>query len=1036
MRKIKDISKIWDAWDLSEGKFIGQYKPHGRVTVEPDWQLNLTDETIGNSNRGPFRWYQRCDNSQIEVEIPNILSIDLDRSIDSDASSCTIRLANQKMYDFDLSTPDSSRELDTQLGRPGYFWFERGKTEDAQARWGQITNEWEDILVPNALIRTYQGYGGQDLSLEDAVDQGYLTLSGVWLVDNLTAGTDGFLSLKCRDMAKLLIDQQLFTPLIPSKLYPLKYCRWEYENVPAGFSTRPPVTTNVTQKGLVPLTYNWSSADAWYGLNASIHGHRGTDSLDGNPETFALSVGNSHPSRGFCTDFFEYNAGENEVNQVFIHPWGGNYITYISIMEGGAWQTADGQLIPHDPTGLSVDSGAKIPYVMVLGIPWEQGTWITLPRTYRAQKIRISFKGHTQSEWGPWKYRCGIREVLAQIDQTTTKTEPAYHAGVPWCFGMGHMPLDGYIVIDDAGYDYAFGDARKRTKNSSNGYSSWAEGVDTTPDGLGYYVLERNGRVHTYGTAVHLGDISDTGIADAVDIAVKPDLSGYWIIRKNGSLFPFGSALDGGDISPTSAVYDMFDASVDENWAKLVTARSIASTSTGDGYWVVNGAGEVFAFGDAVHLGETDRNNLDGPLDFCHGFTKNTDDSGYWLIHASGRVFAFGDAQHFGDLNPIGGGAKEPWGGDNSQLLSVFQKLSWDIVSTSSDQGYWILQGNGMITPFGDAVNFGGPLAGGQLRSNGNYKDYSDIIKELLLWSGWFCYEADPPGSQPPTVYGNIEETGAYADSCIGADVFDKRPPIDAITTIKEIVGYLFWVDDEGAARFQSPNWWRAGNFFDDGSYTQFIPEIDESNQLTSYSINYNDTALRSEIIISNRAPDAQNSDVTTTRYIPETASQLRGIVKPAMWANDVFNNKDEQQIMAELIAVHIWFSQRIGQVSCYANPCIQPDDQIRIYERNTSESYIHYVRGVQTKMDLVTGEYTMTLDTHWLGDQIDWVITADSVAYPRRQITISEELQNFLSKVKSGSTDGLEFGRIIEHTSKTSEEVIPDEEPGGVGPE
>ncbi len=98
-------------------------------------------------------------------------------------------------------------------------------------------------------------------------------------------------------------------------------------------------------------------------------------------------------------------------------------------------------------------------------------------------------------------------------------------------------------------------------------------------------------------------------------------------------------------------------------------------------------------------------------------------------------------------------------------------------------------------------------------------------------------------------------------------------------------------------------------------------------------------------------------------------------MVKPAMWVNGLFVDADRRQIMAELIAMHIWFSKRQGQTTCVANPNIQINDQVRLFERQSAETYIHYVRGVSTNHDLDTGVYTMTLTTHWLGDHDDWSI-------------------------------------------------------------
>lgn len=75
-----------------------------------------------------------------------------------------------------------------------------------------------------------------------------------------------------------------------------------------------------------------------------------------------------------------------------------------------------------------------------------------------------------------------------------------------------------------------------------------------------------------------------------------------------------------------------------------------------------------------------------------------------------------------------------------------------------------------------------------------------------------------------------------------------------------------------------------------------------------------------------------------------------------------------------------------------------------------------------------------MTLETNWLGTGDKWVITADNVDYPREQIQITDTLANFLKKNKSASTEGVEYGRIIEATSKTGDAYVEDSEPGGAG--
>jgi hypothetical protein len=80
----------------------------------------------------------------------------------------------------------------------------------------------------------------------------------------------------------------------------------------------------------------------------------------------------------------------------------------------------------------------------------------------------------------------------------------------------------------------------------------------------------------------------------------------------------------------------------------------IASTSTGNGYWIVKPDGAVYAFGDAVFLGGANDPDGAGPGGTAvppgHEIVgiagRGTD--GYWLTADDGAVYAFGSAHYFG----------------------------------------------------------------------------------------------------------------------------------------------------------------------------------------------------------------------------------------------------------------------------------------------------------------------------------------------------------------------------------------------------
>lgn len=996
MRENQYIAGLW----ANGGPFVGdEGKPHTRVTVQLPWtgdpavKVGDEDHVIHPSwdaglmkARGtPIRWYQKEDNSQEEVELPNIKSVSIDRSIDSDAATCDIVMYNQWMFNNGAVTDGLEDQGNRAL--TGYFTFSRGQSSEAQARWGHEANDWEDVLVPNAILRTYQGYGGHSKTLVEAVTDENIMLTGVWLIDEVRINTDGTLSIRCRDMAKLLVDQQLYPPLVPSYKYPLTYYRYVYENftVKAASKTVSSSTTVNVTAGDKRCVFVDSEVDRWYPQSGPgsdldtggflLHGHKGAHSIDGNTGTYYLGVGNAGPNRDFSVMWIEFSCGEF-INSVYMHPWAGHYEMYISIKENGVWQGSSS--VPYDESELYgnqpyvVDTGADIPYVKKYGVPWEKGQTYTLPRYYKADRVRISFRNLQYSGLGPWMYRGGIREVRLRASSSTTITTTGAAQTYPPIFWAGasirnpsNLNQVGYITVSRFNQVDAFGDCRVYpTSGGSNAPTSadvyW---ISLTTDATGYWIMHSDGAVHAHGSAVYYGSPKDLGIGTSGGQAkiggywqcILPTTTnlGYWCISVDGRIRAFGDAADVGSNIP-GFVFDSED-----NWIS-----GGGQTLHADGFLVCSTDGSVYAFGAATDLGDWS-GAMVGDLACVQ---PTMDGSGYWLMTTAGVVQTKGTAVDFGEqVDP-----------DDTDLAKTYDQ----ILPTPSDDGYWMFKLTGPIIPFGDAFDyiFGSPLPGstGQIRKDGNYTDYADIIKDLALWSGFYLY-SETLDSIFPDVFGNIENTGSYSSEPLPDEIFDKRPVIDAMTQIKEAVGYLLYVDDEGGLRFESPNFWSFGNNIQEtGERVYDVPEVDEMVNLYQYGVSKNDESLRSLIIISSEDPNDAGDTTVTTKIAPQTAQGLKGLLKPAMWVNGWFQDAEEQRIMAELISLHIWFAQRIGQIECQANPCIQINDQVRIYERQTAEVNLHYVRGVNTLHDLDSGSYKMTLTTHWLGSGEDWVITDD----------------------------------------------------------
>lgn len=966
----------------SGGPFIGDAKPCTRVTVEPDWWLYLStaadDLGAWPATKSPIRWWQRFANDQIEVEIPNLTNVSWERGVDTDAGSCNIIMGNQKMDPNDAGQ-------DAVLGNPGYYTPDRGISAEARARWGHEVNEWEGVLDSNALIRIYSGYGGDNKTLAAAIADGNLQLEMVALVDDVFINTDDRLEIRGRDMGALLIDQKIYPPVVPATRYPLEYHAFEYQQ--AALDISPIVRTSVQfRDGDANISYSDSSNDHWYSFNTGPGGrtaHRGTDALDGNPDTYWLSVGNSHPSRPFCTDFIEVDCGGQPINSVYLHPWAGNYTLFVCVMEDGVWH--GDQIVPYDhqplcSTQRCVDTGADTPYVMSAGVPWETPQTYMLPRVYRAQKLRLTFRNHTLTQLGPWYYRVGVREIKVRITGDVAVTESFEPVEVAMA-GKPGIGVDGYLVATDGGRIYPFGDARALDRHASapGGSANPTVGLEYRPQGDGYWLVDSAGRVIPYGAATWLGDLPGSGInrGDIRDMAATPSGGGYWILAVDGTVYAYGDAVHAGNSSPSSV--------------------SIENHPAG-GYWVLRDDGLVTAFGGAPHHGSG--------VGTSHIRIRRTSlGDGYWLLKTAGYITNHGTTENFGDAPT------------NNYT---------DIAVTGGDDGLWVLTSTGHITPLGNAPYFGEPASGvATLRSPGNYKDLTDIVKDLLLWSGWWLYEERDDHAMP-AVFGNLESTGTYAEHDLTPDFFDKKPVIDVITALKEVVGYIFMIDYAGAPHFEAPNFWSIGNWLPDGTHTDEIPELDEKKQLTGYRVGRSGKPLRGEITISSAEPTADFTDTVTTRFVPPSARKLRGIVKQGMWVNGEFTSPRLQQIMAELIALHLWFQERQGQISCVPMLQIEPNDQIRIFERRTAETYIHYVRSVSVNHDLEgEGRYEMQITTNWLGDHTRWAVTTEELAADGGRFVISESLADWVQSATRGgsSREGTVFRPVEQYTFK----ALPD---------
>jgi hypothetical protein len=302
-----------------------------------------------------------------------------------------------------------------------------------------------------------------------------------------------------------------------------------------------------------------------------------------------------------------------------------------------------------------------------------------------------------------------------------------------------------------------------------------------------------------------------------------------------------------------------------------------------------------------------------------------------------------------------------------------------------------------------DSLHFG---RGTTTQAVGNYRDYTGIVKRLAAWGGfwwpppelgrhfWTINERDRQyvpftHIDPPLidgrVWGTFQATGTHAVADLTADLFDKKPFMDAINYVRDIVGFIFMIDEWGGVVWRMPNLYEAGNYLSPAptdletrarrTRTSEYVTIDEKETLLSYSTVLSSENVRDRIFVANTTGKI---GVVVRGFNPT----YEGFRRTAGWTDQNFKTREETIVMADMIAAQQMFDYRRTSLTTPGNPAIQLDDQIRVYERTTNETYFHYVLGIKSDINMDTGEWTYELNTHWLGQNREdaWVVDVDQL--------------------------------------------------------
>lgn len=457
---------------IEAGDFTGDTKAVARAVIYDDPYLGIypvPDFSVDRMGKRVNQVFSSLPFRQVEVhgkELPNIRSITTNRAVDGNIASATITLYNTRPLPPGVP-PDTAGSFD-QLG---YYTYNRGRTSYSQSTWGHDPNEWRDVLVPDSMIITYQGYGECDYDLLPE-DDGAVLQSGVWLVDDVTYTADGLITLECRDAARLLSDQHSFPPVVPRELYPQKWA--PYQAIPQ------PDAPQQNHSGWVKGTFHDSSTTPYYYhyTGGVVFGHHPLDAFDNNWESYWLSVGNQDPNGRYADgirgakEWIETKVPAGmKLSGARISAKGGPYTVFVSVFQNGAWRGSR-KISYTPPNNTGIDNGSGIPFEAE-GRVERDGTYgiIFAQPLEGVTKVRFTFTDLKDFGVGaPFRYRVGVRSF--EITGATTTYVPVpdklvgnfgdYSEIVKTLLAWGgfYWPQDGKMYLTDTNTDvYSFATA-------------------------------------------------------------------------------------------------------------------------------------------------------------------------------------------------------------------------------------------------------------------------------------------------------------------------------------------------------------------------------------------------------------------------------------------------------------------------------------------------------------------------------------------------------------------------------------------------
>ncbi|HEX2699342.1 MAG TPA: peptidoglycan recognition family protein [Acidimicrobiales bacterium] len=217
-----------------------------------------------------------------------------------------------------------------------------------------------------------------------------------------------------------------------------------------------------------------------------------------------------------------------------------------------------------------------------------------------------------------------IQDKPQFLQQVTPQLEPG---GIPGAVSFMPRPGGGGWVVASDGGVFATGTQFFGSRAGKGGPT--VAGGASTPSGMGYWLVDVEGHVFTFGDAEFQGPFGQLTLNRPITaMAATPDGRGYWLFGADGGVFNFGSAPFHDSVSSLSLQAD-------------IRAGCAVQAAGRLGYLMAAGDGGAFAFPDKGAHGSMGDVVLHAPV---VGVAATPTGEGYWLFAEDGGVFAFGDA--------------------------------------------------------------------------------------------------------------------------------------------------------------------------------------------------------------------------------------------------------------------------------------------------------------------------------------------------------------------------------------------------------